>query len=97
MSPQARRKFLRTLVMSAGLLGTSLLGFIPVLGGWVRRLRPPAPGAGAGSPDWQRATWELVFDWDRGGRPDDPYARGGEGFSRLRVHLETVGTGAARR
>ena len=41
MSPQARRKFLRTLVMGAGLLGTSLLGFIPVLGGWVQRLRPP--------------------------------------------------------
>jgi ferredoxin-type protein NapG len=41
MRPQARRKFLRTIVMGAGLLGTSLLGFIPVLGGWARRLRPP--------------------------------------------------------
>ena len=41
MRPQERRKFLRTLVMGVGLLGTSLLGFIPVLGGWVRRLRPP--------------------------------------------------------
>jgi ferredoxin-type protein NapG len=40
-SPQARRKFLRTVVMGAGLLGVSLLGFIPVLGGWLRRLRPP--------------------------------------------------------
>ena len=41
MRPQTRRKFLRTLVMGAGLLGTSLLGFIPVLGRWVQRLRPP--------------------------------------------------------
>ena len=41
MSPQARRKFLRTFVMGVGLLATSLLGFVPVLGGWVRRLRPP--------------------------------------------------------
>ena len=36
-----RRKFIRTLVMGAGLLGTSLLGFIPVLGRWKERIRPP--------------------------------------------------------
>ena len=41
MSPQVRRKFLRTIVMGAGLLATSLLGFIPVLGRWAQRLRPP--------------------------------------------------------
>jgi len=41
MRPQERRKFLRSIVLGVGLIGTSLLGFIPVLGGWVRRLRPP--------------------------------------------------------
>lgn len=59
-------------------------------GARIHRLRPPAPGPDAGSPDWQRASWELVFDWDRGGRPDDPYARGGEGFTRLRVLSGTI-------
>jgi hypothetical protein len=40
VKPQARRKFLRTVVMGVGLIGVSLLGFIPVLGRWVTRLRP---------------------------------------------------------
>jgi ferredoxin-type protein NapG len=41
VKPQARRKFLRTVVMGVGLIGASLLGFIPVLGRWATRLRPP--------------------------------------------------------
>ncbi len=41
LNPQARRKFLRSVVLGIGLVGTSLLGFIPVLGRWVQRLRPP--------------------------------------------------------
>ena len=41
MTPKVRRKFIRTLVMGAGLIGTSLLGFIPVLGRWKERVRPP--------------------------------------------------------
>jgi len=40
-NPQARRKFLRSMVLGVGLVGASLLGFIPVLGRWVQRLRPP--------------------------------------------------------
>ena len=38
---RARRRFLRSIVMGSFLIGTSLLGFIPVLGRWVKRLRPP--------------------------------------------------------
>ena len=38
---KARRKFLRSLVLGAGLISVSLLGFVPVIGQWVRRLRPP--------------------------------------------------------
>lgn len=41
MSPRARRKFIRTMVMGAGLVGASLAGFIPVLGRWKERVRPP--------------------------------------------------------
>lgn len=41
VNPQARRKFLRSMVLGVGLVGASLLGFIPVLGRWVQRLRPP--------------------------------------------------------
>ncbi len=36
-----RRKFLRTMVMGAGLVGASLLGFIPVIARWKERVRPP--------------------------------------------------------
>ncbi len=36
-----RRKFLRTLVMTGGLVGASLVGLVPVAKGWVKRLRPP--------------------------------------------------------
>ena len=41
MSQRARRKFLRTVMLGAGVIGVSLLGFIPVLQQWVVRLRPP--------------------------------------------------------
>lgn len=36
-----RRKFLRTLVLVGGLIGASLVGLVPVVRGWTRRLRPP--------------------------------------------------------
>lgn len=36
-----RRKFLASLGWSAGIVGASLLGFIPVLRNWIHRLRPP--------------------------------------------------------
>lgn len=54
-------------------------------GARIHRLRPAATVESEASPDWRAASWALVFDWNRGGRPDDPYARGGEGFTRLRV------------
>jgi len=38
---RTRRKFLRSAVLLAGVLGTSLLGFVPVYRALVRRLRPP--------------------------------------------------------
>ena len=41
MSQRARRKFLRSVALGAGVIGASLLGFIPVLQQWVVRLRPP--------------------------------------------------------
>lgn len=43
MSPvqSDRRSFLKNLAFGAGVLGASLLGFVPLLRGWVRRLRPP--------------------------------------------------------
>ena len=40
-SPAERRQFLRTLVYTAGVTGISLLGYIPILGAWTKRLRPP--------------------------------------------------------
>lgn len=36
-----RRKFLRTLVMGAGIVGAALLGIVPAIRNWVKRLRPP--------------------------------------------------------
>jgi ferredoxin-type protein NapG len=36
-----RRRFLRSLVMTGGLVGASLLGIIPAMRGWVKKLRPP--------------------------------------------------------
>jgi ferredoxin-type protein NapG len=36
-----RREFLRSVVLTTGLVGTSLLGFIPVVGSGRQRLRPP--------------------------------------------------------
>lgn len=38
---QNRRQFLRTTALAAGVLGTSLLGFLPVVQGTSLRLRPP--------------------------------------------------------
>jgi ferredoxin-type protein NapG len=37
----SRRKFLRTLAMVGGVTGAALLGVIPVMRGWVKKLRPP--------------------------------------------------------
>ena len=39
--PVQRRRFLRTLATSAGVIGASLLGFIPVVRHWKKRQRPP--------------------------------------------------------
>jgi ferredoxin-type protein NapG len=41
VAQRARRKFLRSVALGAGVIGASLLGFIPVLQQWVVRLRPP--------------------------------------------------------
>ncbi|MCP4549818.1 MAG: 4Fe-4S dicluster domain-containing protein [bacterium] len=37
----SRRTFLRSVTLAGGLIGASLMGFIPVIKGWVKRLRPP--------------------------------------------------------
>ena len=37
----ARRKFLRTVVLGVGVVGASLLGYLPVIGRWRERVRPP--------------------------------------------------------
>lgn len=36
-----RRKFLRSIALTVGVTGISLLGMVPVIGKWVERLRPP--------------------------------------------------------
>ena len=41
LRPAERRQFLRSLVYTAGISGIALLGYIPVLGAWAKRLRPP--------------------------------------------------------
>ncbi|MDR2880820.1 MAG: 4Fe-4S dicluster domain-containing protein [Azoarcus sp.] len=38
---RARRKFIRSVVLLAGVIGTSLLGVLPVVRAWTKRLRPP--------------------------------------------------------
>ena len=38
---QERRRFLRSAAITAGVVAVSLLGYIPVVKGWVNRLRPP--------------------------------------------------------
>lgn len=38
---KARRQFLRTVFLGVGVVGVSLLGYIPVLGRWRERVRPP--------------------------------------------------------
>ncbi len=36
-----RRDFLRTLALVSGFVGASLVGFVPLVKGWAKRLRPP--------------------------------------------------------
>lgn len=36
-----RRQFLRSIAYTAGITGFALLGYVPVLGQWAKRLRPP--------------------------------------------------------
>ena len=38
---EARRRFLRSVALTAGVMTASLLGFVPVLRAWYPRLRPP--------------------------------------------------------
>ncbi len=38
---KARRRFLRSALYGAGVLGMALLGYLPVVGQWFTRLRPP--------------------------------------------------------
>jgi len=38
---KARRKFIRTIAMGVGVVGISLLGYLPVVGRWHKRIRPP--------------------------------------------------------
>jgi ferredoxin-type protein NapG len=38
---KARRKFIRTIAMGIGVVGISLLGYLPVVGRWHKRIRPP--------------------------------------------------------
>ncbi len=41
MHPRTRREILRGILMGAGVLAVSSLGFVPILKKWVKRLRPP--------------------------------------------------------
>ena len=36
-----RRKFIRTIAYTVGITGVALLGYVPIVKGWVKRLRPP--------------------------------------------------------
>ncbi|PIE91132.1 MAG: 4Fe-4S ferredoxin [Acidobacteria bacterium] len=36
-----RRRFLKNLALGAGVLGTAIMGIVPVLKGWVKKMRPP--------------------------------------------------------
>jgi len=38
---KARRQFLRTIALGVGVVGVSLLGYVPVIGRWFERIRPP--------------------------------------------------------
>lgn len=38
---QSRRQFLRSALLTAGVTAIALLGYVPVLGSWAKRLRPP--------------------------------------------------------
>jgi ferredoxin-type protein NapG len=40
-APASRRSFLKSLAFGAGVVGASVMGILPILRGWVRRLRPP--------------------------------------------------------
>jgi ferredoxin-type protein NapG len=37
----SRRKFLRTMAMAGGVVGAAMLGILPAVRGWVKKLRPP--------------------------------------------------------
>ena len=50
-----RRKFLRTLVMAGSLVGASLVGILPAVRGWVKKLRPPG-ALPEGRDSWPRAS-----------------------------------------
>jgi len=40
-SARGRRKFMRSIAYGAVVLGAALAGYVPVVSGWARRLRPP--------------------------------------------------------
>ena len=39
--PRQRRMFLRSVVYTAGITAFALLGYVPIIGQWAKRLRPP--------------------------------------------------------
>jgi ferredoxin-type protein NapG len=39
--PHARRRFLRTMLLAGGVLGADMAGFLPIIYGEKKRLRPP--------------------------------------------------------
>ncbi len=39
--PRQRRMFLRSIVYTAGITAFALLGYVPIIGQWAKRLRPP--------------------------------------------------------
>ncbi len=41
VNKRKRREFLRSLVYTAGITTVALLGYIPIVGAWTKRLRPP--------------------------------------------------------
>ncbi len=41
LGPRTRREFLRSVFYTAGITSVALLGYIPIIGAWAERLRPP--------------------------------------------------------